>query len=86
MNVEQRVSSLVLEYAQAPSIAPVAATMSLRRDLSIDSLSLVSLVLRLGEELGVDLVERGIELRGLDTVGDLVALGHSLTEKGLSDG
>lgn len=84
MTVEQRIASLVLEYAQTPPAAPLATTLSLKGDLSIDSLSMVALVLRLADELGVDLMEGGIELGGLDTVGDLVTLGRSLVEKGVS--
>jgi acyl carrier protein len=82
VNLEQRIATLVLEYAQTPAAPPLAATMSLRSDLSIDSLSMVSLVLRLGDVLGVDLVESGQDVGRLETVGDLLALGHSLMAKG----
>lgn len=40
----------------------------------IESLSLVSLTVRLGEELGVDIVELGLELGDVKNVGDLVNL------------
>jgi acyl carrier protein len=76
--LDQRVTDLVLQYAPTPPRTPLVATLSLRRDLSIDSLSLVSLTLRLGDELNVDLIERGVDLSHLDTVGDLIALAHSL--------
>jgi acyl carrier protein len=79
--LEARLGALVKEYALAavPALVP---TLSLRRDLAIDSLSLVSLALRVGDELGVDLVERGVDLARLDTIGDLFALGRSLLEQG----
>jgi acyl carrier protein len=80
--LDERIASLVLEYAQTPCAPPLAATLSLQRDLTIDSLSLVSLVLRIGDEVGVDLVEAGVELGRLATVGDLVTLARSLVRKG----
>ena len=82
---EARVAELVLEYAQTPAPLPLLPTLSLRRDLSVDSLSLVALTLRLGDELEVDLTERGIDLSRLDTVGDLVSLGRLITRKGEED-
>ncbi len=72
------VESLVLQFALTTPPTPLSPSLSLRRDLSIDSLSLVSLALRLGDELHVDLVERGVDLGRLDTVGDLVELARSL--------
>lgn len=82
-DLERRIAELVLSYSDRAPAAPVSASLSLRRDLSIDSLSLVALTLRLGDELQVDLVERGLDLSRLDTVGDLFALARSLhPEKG----
>jgi acyl carrier protein len=84
---ERTVNRLVLEYAQArpaaPVGAPLAATqldrrLTLRGDLAIDSLALVSLALRLGEELEVDIVESGLEFSQLQTVGDLLAIAERL--------
>jgi acyl carrier protein len=80
--LETLLTRLVLEYAQAIPATPLPPTLSLRRDLAIDSLSLVSLALRVGDELGVDLPSLGIELGGLQTVGDLFALARSLQTKG----
>jgi len=77
--VEARITRLVLEYAQnVPAARPLPPGLSLRRDLEIESLSLVSVAIRLGEEFNVDLVELGIELDKLETVGDLVAMGRQL--------
>ena len=49
-----------------------------RGDLAIDSLSLVSLAIRLGEEFGVDIVESGVEFSQLRTVGDLMVIAEKL--------
>jgi acyl carrier protein len=77
--MEQRITRLVGEYAQDPvGTRPLDLQLSLRKDLSIDSLSLVSLALRLGEELCDDIAQRGLELGRLETVGDLVALGNTM--------
>jgi acyl carrier protein len=77
--LEDRVERLVLEYAQSlPAARPLDRGLSLRNDLVIESLSLVSLTLRLGDELGVDLVEAGLELGDVKTVGDLVSMAHAI--------
>ena len=82
-SLEAKVSRLITEYAQAP--APVASPttsldrrLTLRGDLAIDSLALVSLTIRLGEEFNVDIVESGLEFGELKTVGDLVAIAEKL--------
>ena len=78
--MEEMVTRLVLEYAQdAPEGRPLPSALSLRGDLAVDSLSLVSMMVRLGEEFGVlDLEEWGAELEKLQTVGDLVSFGNAL--------
>jgi len=78
--VEDTVARLLKEYAQAqvPATGALNHQLSLRGDLEIDSLSLVSLTIRLGEEFNVDVVESGIELGQLETVGDLVGVAHKL--------
>jgi hypothetical protein len=74
-SIEARVERLVLEYAQSvPPGRPLGARLSLQDDLAIESLSLVSLTLRLGDDLGVDVVEQGIEVGNLKTFGDLVQM------------
>ena len=83
--LEACVERLVLEYAQSvPPGAAARAGLSLRNDLAIESLSLVSLTLRLGGELGVDIVEQGVELGKLSTVGDLVDVARTLTAQTVS--
>ena len=80
--MESCVERLVLEYAQSvPSERPLRPSLSLRNDLAIESLALVSLALRLGGELGVDIVEQGVELGKLSTVGDLLDVARALTEQ-----
>nr|HEX4317803.1 acyl carrier protein [Kofleriaceae bacterium] len=78
VDVDARINALVLEYAQTPPTGPLDPTSSLRRDLGVDSLSLVSVAVALGDELGIDLVEHGADLSKLETLADLVALGHEL--------
>ena len=77
-----RVCALVLQYATTTPDLPMAPSLSLRGDLSIDSLTLVSLTLRLGDEAGIDLIEAGVDLGRLETVGDLVALFQTLQTGG----
>lgn len=81
--MEACVERLVLEYAQSSTPdRPLTAQLSLREDLAIESLSLVSLALRLGGEFGVDIVELGLELRDLRTFGDLVEVARTLKQAG----
>ena len=76
--VDEWLPRLLGEYAQRPVAAPLDARLSLRDDLAIESLSLVSLVVRLGDKLGVDAADDSLDLAGLKTVGDLVTLAHRL--------
>jgi acyl carrier protein len=76
---EARVERLVLDYAQSlPPGRPLDPGLSLRDDLIIESLSLVSLTLQLGDEIGVNVVDLGIELGELKTLGDLVGMARML--------
>ncbi len=75
-----RVERLVREFAQGlPAGRPLDGKLSLKNDLAIESLSLVSLTLRLGDELGVDVVEMGLELGDVKTLGDLVQVADDIT-------
>jgi acyl carrier protein len=84
-SLEARVSRLITEYAQTPptGASPTALDhrLSLRGDLAIDSLALVSLTIRLGEEFNVDVVESGLEFGQLQTVGDLLAIAKKLQQR-----
>jgi acyl carrier protein len=83
--MEERITRLLLEHAQnVPPERPLPSRLSIRRDLAVESLSLVTVTITLGEELGVDVVELGIELGGLDTVGDMVAFGRSLATRAVA--
>ena len=85
--LEACVERLVLEYAQSvPATRPLDARLSLQNDLAIESLSLVSLALRLGGELGVDIVEQGVELGNLRTLGDLLNVARTLKEQAAAIG
>ena len=82
-SLSEKVTSLVLEYAQTPpagasASAPLDGKLTLRGDLAIDSLALVSLTIRLGEDLGVDVVESGLDFSQLETMGDLLAIADKL--------
>lgn len=75
-----RVERLVREYAQGvPAGRALDGALSLKNDLAIESLSLVSLALRLGDELGVDVVEMGIELGDVRTMSDLVEIARIIS-------
>jgi acyl carrier protein len=77
-DLEDRVFALVARSAPG-KVAGLTLTLSLslRRDLGLDSLALATLLFNFGEELGVDpsdLVER-LGDDPLNTLADLVALG-----------
>ncbi len=75
-----RVERLVREFSQRlPAGRPLDGKLSLKNDLAIESLSLVSLTLRLGDELGVDVVEMGLELGTVETLGDLVKVADTIS-------
>jgi acyl carrier protein len=75
------VERLVLEYAQnTPPKLPLNPALSLQGDLAIESLSLVSLTVRLGDELGVDVSALDLEIDKLRTVGDLVSVAKQLSQ------
>lgn len=76
---EARVERLISEYAESvPMERPLDTRLSLRDDLAIESLSLVSLTLRLADELGVNVEELDIELGDVKTLGDLVRVAQVL--------
>ena len=84
-SVESMITDLILEYAlSAPADRPLRAEFSLRDDIGLDSFSLVSVILRLGEELNVDLMEEstrlGIDLQSIATFGDLVRLSQAISK------
>jgi acyl carrier protein len=77
---EARVERLVTEYAiNVPAARPLDPALSLRDDLAIESLSLVSLTLRLADELGVSVDDLDLELGEVRTIKDLVRVAHTLS-------
>lgn len=76
---EDCVERLVLEYAQSvPATRPLDEGLSLQNDLAIESLSLVSLAVRLADEFGVDVVDLALELGEVKTFGDLIKIARTL--------
>lgn len=77
---ETRVTRLVLEYCvRAPDGRPLDAGLVLKEQLGLESMSLVSLLVRMGDELGIDIAERELELGKIKTVGDLVRVAQMLS-------
>ncbi len=69
---ERRVLSIVASFTKMkPSKITVASTLG--QDLRIDSLALVSLIVRLEEELGMEIDDEAMALNGLHTVADIVS-------------
>jgi hypothetical protein len=74
-----RVTRLLLQHAQSvPAERPLPTALSIRNELAVESLSLVSVLVDLGAELEVDVTESGVELSRIQTVGDLIAVGNEL--------
>jgi hypothetical protein len=86
--VEQKVQALVAQAAPAKAAGIVLGPeVNLRRDLSLDSLGLATLLFSVGEALGTDpddLVEVLAETP-VNTMGDLFALARKITS-GLGEG
>jgi acyl carrier protein len=77
--MEERITQLLLDHAQnVPPERPFPPGLSIRKDLAVESLSLVSVIVQLGMDLDVDVSESGIDLGALETVGDLVAAARAL--------
>ncbi len=81
-DLDTRVGELLAEYASVapPASGPLDPALLLDKDLGIESLSMVSLMLRLAEELEVDVVALGVDLGRLDTVGDLLQLARKMLD------
>jgi acyl carrier protein len=82
---EARVTRLVLEYCvRAPDSRPLDAGLVLKEQLGIESMSLVSLLVRLGDELGIDIAELDLELGNIKTMGDLLRVAQMLSDTKVS--
>jgi len=82
--LEERILTLISQFSKGTKTVPRPATitpdLNLRSDLGFDSLGLVSLLTRFGEEIDVEpdeLVETLAEAK-LDTVADLLTIAHGL--------
>jgi acyl carrier protein len=79
MKTHDRVASVLAEYVPVmPANRPLPEGLSLRRDLALDSLGLVSVLIRLGDDFGIDVDDQEFDLAGLETVGDLADLVEQL--------
>jgi acyl carrier protein len=79
--MEDLVTRLLLEHAQnVPAQRPFPADLSIRKDLAVESLSLVSVTLALGDELSIDVTEANLDFGGIQTVGDLVSVARALAQ------
>jgi acyl carrier protein len=81
VDVERSVLALVksLMSAKGRTRKAVHRDMSLRRDLGLDSLRLVALIVRFEEALGVNIADAGdIDLTKIQTVGDAIDIGQML--------
>jgi acyl carrier protein len=79
VDVDARVEALIREYSARLPSGPLDPKASLRNDLGVDSLSLVSVAVALGDDFGIDLAEWGADLAKLVTLEDLKTLGHALS-------
>jgi acyl carrier protein len=74
-----RVATVLAEYVPViPANRPLPEGLSLRQDLALDSLGLVSVLIRLGNDFGIDVGDQEFDLASLETVGDLVHLVEQL--------
>jgi acyl carrier protein len=67
-----RLESVLADYVPVmPTNRPLDEGLSLRQDLAVDSLALVSILIRIGDDFGIDMADQEFDLAGLETVGDL---------------
>ena len=77
--LKERIIAIIKEAVPSSfSRIPIQPSAHLRRDLGIDSLSLVSMVYRFEEELGVDLSEASVPLTEVRTVQDIIVVASEL--------
>ena len=78
---EAWVERLVREFSpRAVPSGGLHPRMSLRDDLAIESLSLVSLAVELSAQVGIDVADVDLELGDVKTVGDLVKVAETIRE------
>lgn len=75
-SVEGRISTILAEYLPlSSSDIPYDSSIS----LGLESLALVSVILRIGDEFGVDVIDSAMEMNSVTTVGDLYSLVYKLS-------
>jgi acyl carrier protein len=79
-SVEQCVISLAKKILPGAANRAVTRDMDLVMDLDADSLSLVSLIFAINEELGVGTADMGTLVTESRTVGDLISAVERLTK------
>lgn len=73
ITIEERIKGLLNEVVpHAKHEVLLDQGMSLRSDLGIDSIGLMSLAFRLEEEFSIDLTEHAEEVAMVESVGDVV--------------
>ena len=67
-----RLENVLADYAPVmPTNRPLAGGLSLRQDLGLDSLALVSILVRFGDDFGIDMADQEFDFAGIETVSDL---------------
>ena len=81
MSTIDLVASVLAEYVPVmPATRPLPEGLSLRLDLELDSLALVSVVVRLGDDFGIDVSDQAFDMAEVQTVGDLANLVEQLAQ------
>jgi acyl carrier protein len=83
-DVQDAVFSLVRSVVPTEKRRPAALTrdLHLRRDLGLDSLRLVALVVQFEERLGINLGKAGdIDFARIQTIGDVIDVARRLVER-----
>jgi acyl carrier protein len=78
--IHDSIRAILADYCDLSSNVPLNLSLSIRNDLAIDSLTFVSILLRLEDVLETDLLESGIELHRIETIGDLVRIGRTVQD------
>ena len=71
MNVEQKISDILLELTGKETVSP---TDRLQADLALDSLSAVTLLLEIEDSFGIQLDESDMDLSKLGLVEDVITM------------
>lgn len=87
MKMSELIERLLLQHTHSEGfVGRLSFELSIRDELGVESLSLVSVLVDLGAELGIDISEAGVELARIQTVGDLIGLGDLLAARNADSG